>query len=318
VISGAYSVTQQAMQLGFVPRLKILHTSERAAGQIYVPAVNWALLILVLALVLGFRESSKLASAYGIAVTGTMFITTCMLAVLLFQVWRWNRWLAGAATGIFLVVDGAYFSSNLTKIPDGGWFPLTVAAIVFTLLTTWATGRTILRNRLREDGVPLDLLIGRPSASLVRVPGTAVFLSANPEGAPPALLHNIKHNKVMHERVIILSVKVEDVPFVAEDRRIEEGVIGPGFYRVVARYGFMEEPDVPAALAGARLCGAPLKTMETSYFLGRQTLIPSKRPGMAIWREHLFAWMVRNAESAMEFFKLPVNRVVALGSQVEI
>ena len=318
VISGAYSVTQQAMQLGFVPRLKILHTSETAAGQIYIPGVNWVLLILVLGLVLGFRESSRLASAYGIAVTGTMFITTCMLAVLLFQVWRWNRWAAGAATGVFLLVDGAYFASNLTKIPDGGWFPLMIAGMVFTLLTTWATGRKILRERIRQDSMPLDLLISRPGSSVVRVPGTAVFLSANPEGAPPALLHNIKHNKVLHERVIILTVKIEDVPFVAEERRIEEGAIGGGFYRVVARYGFMEEPDVPAVLAGASLCGGPFKMMETSFFLGRQTLIPSKRPGMAIWREHLFAWMVRNAESAMEFFKLPVNRVVALGSQVEI
>ena len=318
VISGAYSVTQQAMQLGFVPRLRILHTSETAAGQIYMPGVNWVLLTLVLGLVLGFRESSKLASAYGIAVTGTMFITTCMLAVLLFQVWRWNRWAAGAATGVFLLVDGAYFASNLTKIPDGGWFPLLIAGIVFTLLTTWATGRKILRERIRQDSMPLDLLISRPGSSVVRVPGTAVFLSANPEGAPPALLHNIKHNKVLHERVIILTVKIEDVPFVAEERRIEEGAIGGGFYRVVARYGFMEEPDVPAVLAQASLCGGPFKMVETSFFLGRQTLIPSKRPGMAIWREHLFAWMVRNAESAMEFFKLPVNRVVALGSQVEI
>ena len=318
VISGAYSVTQQAMQLGFVPRLRILHTSETAAGQIYMPGVNWVLLTLVLGLVLGFRESSKLASAYGIAVTGTMFITTCMLAVLLFQVWRWNRWAAGAATGVFLLVDGAYFASNLTKIPDGGWFPLLIAGIVFTLLTTWATGRKILRERIRQDSMPLDLLISRPASSVVRVPGTAVFLSANPEGAPPALLHNIKHNKVLHERVIILTVKIEDVPFVAEERRIEEGAIGGGFYRVVARYGFMEEPDVPAVLAQASLCGGPFKMVETSFFLGRQTLIPSKRPGMAIWREHLFAWMVRNAESAMEFFKLPVNRVVALGSQVEI
>jgi KUP system potassium uptake protein len=318
VISGAYSVTHQAMQLGFVPRLKILHTSEKAAGQIYIPAVNWALLALVLILVLGFRESSRLASAYGIAVTGTMFITTCMLAVLLFQVWRWNRWAAGAVTGAFLLIDGAYFASNLTKIPDGGWFPLMVAAIVFTLLTTWATGRKILRGRLRQDAVPLDILIKQPSRSLVRVPGTAVFLSANPEGAPPALLHNIKHNKVLHERVIILTVEVEDVPYVAEEHRIEEGAIGAGFYRVIARYGFMEEPDVPAALKQAVLCGAEMKAMETSFFLGRQTLIPSRRPGMALWREHLFAFMVRNAESAMEFFKLPVNRVVALGSQVEI
>ncbi|MDB5692954.1 MAG: system potassium uptake protein [Alphaproteobacteria bacterium] len=318
VISGAFSVTQQAMQLGFVPRLKILHTSEKAAGQIFIPFVNWSLLILVVILVLGFRESSKLASAYGVAVTGTMFITTCMLAVLLFGVWRWNRLLAAAAIGIFLAIDGAYFASNLTKIPDGGWFPLMIAGIAFTLLTTWATGREVLRRRLRESTVPLDMLIRQPNRSLTRVPGTAVFLSANPDGAPPALLHNIKHNKVLHERVIILTVKVEDVPYVDPAGRAETKALGEQFYRMILRYGFMEEVDIPAALLATDRCGAGLRMQETSFFLGRQTLIPSSRPGMAIWREHLFAWMVRNAESAMEFFKLPANRVVALGSQVEI
>jgi len=318
VISGAFSVTRQAIQLGFIPRLKILHTSERASGQIYMPAINTALLILVLILVLGFRESSKLASAYGIAVTGTMFITTCMLAVLVFSVWRWNRIIATSAVGVFLVIDGAYFASNLTKIPDGGWFPLMIAAIAFTALTTWARGRKILRHHLEEDSVPLDVLIRGSRQSIKRVPGTAVFLSANAEGAPPALLHNLKHNKVLHERVCILTVKVEDVPYVPREQRTEAKELRDGIYRVIVRYGFMEEPDIPLALADARGLGAPIKIMDTSFFLGRQTLIPSKRPGMAIWREHLFAWMVRNSESAMEFFKLPVNRVVALGSQVEI
>jgi KUP system potassium uptake protein len=318
VISGAFSVTHQAMQLGFVPRLRILHTSERAAGQIFIPFVNWTLLVLVLVLVLGFKASGRLASAYGIAVTGTMFITTCMLAVLLFSVWRWNRLLAAATTGIFLVIDGAYFASNLTKIPDGGWFPLMIAMAVFTLLTTWATGRKILRRRLTEDSMPLELLIAQPSRSIIRVPGTAVFLSANPEGAPPALLHNIKHNKVLHERVIILTVKVENIPYVDPDGRLTSDELGHGFYRIVLHYGFMEEVDVPAALQQAQGCGPVVRMQETSFFLGRQTLLPSKRPGMAMWREHLFVWLVRNAESAMEFFKLPPNRVVALGSQVEI
>ncbi|HEY1606331.1 MAG TPA: potassium transporter Kup [Allosphingosinicella sp.] len=318
VISGAFSVSQQAMQLGLLPRLKILHTSEKAAGQIFVPFVNWTLLILVVILVLGFKESGRLASAYGIAVTGTMFITTCMLAVLLFSVWRWNRLLAGAVTGLFLIVDGLYFASNLTKIPDGGWFPLLVAGIVFTLLTTWATGRKVLRRRLAEGGVPIDILVREPSRSITRVPGTAVFLSANADGVPTALLHNIKHNKVLHERVVILNVKIEDVPYADPEKRVEAAPLGAGFYRMVLHYGFMEEVDVPAALAQATQCGAALKMQETSFFLGRQTLIPSRRPGMAIWREHLFAWMVRNAESAMEFFKLPANRVVAIGSQVEI
>jgi KUP system potassium uptake protein len=301
-----------------VPRLKILHTSEKAAGQIFVPFVNWILLILVVILVLGFRQSSNLASAYGIAVTGTMFITTCMLALLLFSVWRWNRFLAAAATGIFLTIDGAYFASNLAKIPDGGWFPLMIAAIAFTLLTTWATGRELLRRRLKQDSVPLDMLVRQPHPSLVRVPGTAIFLSADPDGAPPALLHNIKHNKVLHERIIILTVQVEDVPYVAAAARVEAKALGAPFHRMILRYGFMEEIDVPAALLATDRCGPALRMQETSFFLGRQTLIPSKRPGMAMWREHLFAWMVRNAESAMEFFKLPANRVVALGSQIEI
>ncbi|MDB5720535.1 MAG: Low affinity potassium transport system protein kup [Alphaproteobacteria bacterium] len=318
VISGAFSVTRQAMQLGFVPRLKILHTSERAAGQIYLPFVNWTLLVLVLGLVLGFRESSKLASAYGIAVTGTMFITTCLLAVLLFSVWRWNRWLAAAVTGVFLAVDGAYFASNLTKIPDGGWFPLLIAGIVFTLLTTWATGRKLLRRRLSEASMPLEMLIDHPPRSITRVPGTAIFLSADPQGAPPALLHNMKHNKVLHERIIILTVRVEDIPYVDPEGRVTSESLGEGFFRMIVRYGFMEEPDIPASLGQSRQCGREFRMIETSFFLGRQTLIPSKQPGMAIWREHLFAWMVRNAESAMEFFKLPVNRVVALGSQMEI
>ena len=318
VISGAFSVTRQAMQLGFVPRLKILHTSERAAGQIYLPFVNWTLLVLVLGLVLGFRESSRLASAYGIAVTGTMFITTCLLAVLLFSVWRWNRWLAAAVTGVFLAVDGAYFASNLTKIPDGGWFPLLIAGIVFTLLTTWATGRKLLRRRLSEASMPLEMLIDHPPRSITRVPGTAIFLSADPQGAPPALLHNMKHNKVLHERIIILTVRVEDIPYVDPEGRVTSESLGEGFFRMIVRYGFMEEPDIPASLAQSRQCGREFRMIDTSFFLGRQTLIPSKQPGMAIWREHLFAWMVRNAESAMEFFKLPVNRVVALGSQMEI
>ena len=318
VISGAFSITHQAVQLGFVPRLRILHTSERASGQIYIPSVNWTLLVLVLILVLGFRESGRLASAYGIAVTGTMFITTCMLSVLLFGVWRWNRLLAGAVTALFLLIDGAYFASNLTKIPDGGWFPLLIATAVFTLLTTWGTGRKVLRRRLNEDTMPLDLLVRQPNRSLTRVPGTAVFLSANAEGAPPALLHNIKHNKVLHERVIVLTVKVQDVPYVDVESRVTTEALGEGFYRMILNYGFMEEVDIPAALHLAGDCGTALRMPETSFFLGRQTLIPSRRPGMAIWREHLFAWMVRNAESAMEFFKLPPNRVVSLGSQVEI
>ncbi len=318
VISGAYSVTQQAIQLGFLPRLRITHTSASAAGQIYVPLVNWLLLIFVLMLVLTFRSSGNLASAYGIAVTGTMVITSLMVGILVFTVWKWNRWAAGLLIGAFLIVDGAYFASNVTKIPDGGWFPLLVGACAFTVLTTWATGRRLLREHLFQSAMPLELFIKTAAKSVRRVPGTAVFLSASPEGAPQALLHNLKHNKVLHERIVILTVKVMGRPHVDDADRVEFTELGPDFYRIILKYGFMQEVDVPAAMAMARECGPPFKLMETSFFLGRQTLIASDKPGMAIWREKLFAWMMRNAESAMEFFKLPTNRVVELGSQLEI
>lgn len=318
VISGAFSVTRQAVQLGFLPRVRILHTSASAAGQIYVPLVNWALLVLVLALVLSFHSSSNLAAAYGIAVTGTMVITACMLGVLTFSVWRWNPLVAGLVTGTFLAIDGAYFLSNATKIPDGGWFPLLVAAIVFVMLTTWATGRKIMRRSLAVGAMELDLFIRSTSSSVRRIPGTAVFLSSTSEGVPPALLHNVKHNKVMHERVIILTVITESVPHCPVQEHIEVEDQGSGFYRMRLHHGFMEEVDIPETLKGVTSCGAPFTMMDTSYFLSRQTLIASQKPGMAIWREKLFAWMIRNSATPMEFFNLPTNRVVELGSQVEI
>jgi KUP system potassium uptake protein len=318
VISGAFSVTRQAIQLGYLPRLKILHTSATSLGQIYIPSVNWALLALVLLLVLGFQESTGLASAYGIAVTGTMFITTCMLGVLLFQVWRWNRWAAGTVTGLLLLIDGAYFASNLTKIPDGGWFPLLVAGAFFTVLTTWATGRRLMRERLEESALPLPIFIKSAAPSLHRVRGTSVFLSASADAIPSALLHNIKHNQVLHERVILLTVQVDEVPHVDEAQRLDVEGFGEGFYRINLHYGFMEPIDIPRDLARTRSCGAPFNMMSTSFFLGRQKFIPSRRPSMALWRERLFAWMMRSSESAMEFFKLPTNRVVELGSQMEI
>ena len=319
VISGAFSVTHQAVQLGFLPRLKTEHTSEKAAGQIYIPMVNWGLMAMVIVLVLGFRESGRLASAYGIAVTGTMLITTVMLGVLVFQVWRWNRVIAGATIGLFLIVDATYFASNITKIPDGGWFPLLVAAISFTVLTTWAKGRQLMRERLEEAALPLAVFIKSAASSVHRVRGTSVFLSTSADIVPAALLHNLKHNQVLHERVLILNVKVEEVPQIAPSKRIEIDDAGDGFFRVVLHYGFMEEVDIPRDLAGIKACGEPFNMMRTSFFLGRQKLIASKtRPGMALWRERLFAWMLKNSESAMEFFKLPTNRVVELGSQLQI
>ena len=318
VITGAFSVCQQAVQLGLMPRLKIEHTSASAAGQIYVPVINWTLMFLVILLVLGFRESSKLASAYGIAVTGTMFITTCMLGVLAVRVWKWPSWLVALVVGVFLIIDGAYFASNLTKIPDGGWFPLLIGGIAFTLLTTWAKGRQLMIARLREAALPIKVFISSAASSATRVPGTAVFMTSTPDGVPHALLHNLKHNKVLHDRIILLTVKILDMPYVEEDTRCRLEDLGEGFHRLIIKYGFMQEPDVPAALARLTGCGPVFKMMDTSFFLARQTLLASSRPGMAIWREKLFAWMLRNAESAMEFFRLPTNRVVELGSQVEI
>ncbi len=318
VISGAFSVIQQAVQLGFLPRLRILHTSAKAVGQVYIPAVNWTLLAMVLLLVVTFKASTNLASAYGIAVTGTMLITTVMLAFLVFNVWKWPKLLGGAMIAVFLAVDSVYFASNITKVPDGGWFPLVVAAVSFTVLTTWAKGRQILRERLSEVSLPLPVFIKSAAASAHRIKGSSVFLSASPDSIPSALLHNLKHNQVLHERVLILTVQVEDVPHVEEPDRIQADDMGKGFYRVVLHYGFMDEVDIPRSLAELKGCGEDFHPMTTSFFLGRQKVIPSKKPGMALWREKLFAWMAQSSESAMEFFKLPTNRVIELGTQIEI
>jgi len=318
VISGAFSVTQQAIQLGFVPRLRITHTSESTAGQIYIPIVNWALMIMVLLLVVSFRTSSNLTGAYGIAVVGAMLIDSVLISVVLRQMWNWNRFAVGALVALFFLVDFSYLSANLLKVPQGGWFPLLVAAIAFTLLTTWAKGRQLMIARLTEMSLPMKVFVKSAVPSATRVPGTAVFLTSSENGVPPALLHNLKHNKVLHERVFLLTIKIKDVPYVNAEKRSSVQDFGHGFWRIVLRYGFMEEIDVPAALAKIQECGPACKPMDTSYFLSRQTLLTSARPAMAVWREKLFAWMMRNAETAMEFFKLPTNRVVELGSQVEI
>jgi KUP system potassium uptake protein len=317
VISGAFSVTQQAIQLGFMPRLRIQHTSEAAAGQIYIPVINWALLVMVILLVLTFGTSSNLAAAYGIAVTGAMVIDGILIAVVLLGLWKWNRFAAAALLIPFFLLSSLYFAANLLKVPQGGWFPLLVGAVAFTMLTTWAKGRKLMIDRMSEASLPMEIFIKSAAPSATRVAGTAVFMTSSPNGVPHALLHNLKHNKVLHERVILLTVRIEDVPYVPEEKRVETEDYGSGFFRLKLRYGFMEDVNVPAALADAQDCG-PCKMMDTSFFLARQTLLPSSRPGMAIWREKLFAWMLRNAESAMEFFKLPTNRVVELGSQVEI
>ena len=318
VITGAFSLTQQAIQLGFIPRMSIKHTSASAAGQIYIPIINWALMIMVLALVLFFQSSSNLAAAYGIAVTGAMAIDTVLLTVVLFSLWKWPAWKAIPLVAVFFLVDFAYLGANLLKVPDGGYFPLLIGLVIFTLLTSWSRGRVLMRQNMAEGSIPIEVFAKSAHSSAARVAGTAVFMASSSAGVPSALLHNIKHNKVLHDRVVILTVEIQDVPYIESIERYSVKDLGQGFYRVVLRFGFLEETDVPAALKGVTMCGEPFEMMKTSFFLSRQTLIASAKPGMAIWREKLFAWMLRNAASAMEFFRLPSNRVVELGSQVEI
>lgn len=318
VITGAFSVTHQAIQLGFMPRLRIAHTNASTAGQIYIPLINWGLMVMVIILVLSFRTSSNLSAAYGIAVTGAMFIDNVLLTVVLLRLWKWNRIGAFAFLGVFYIIDGAYLAANLTKVPDGGWVPLLIGFVVFTLLTTWSRGRQLMMDRMQESAMPIPIFVASAANSAVRVPGTAVFMTSTTDGVPHALLHNLKHNKVLHERVVLLTVNVKNVPVVADEERYRLEDLGRGFFRLQLHYGFMQEPDVPAALKRVHDCGQSFKMMDTSFFLARQTLLPSSRPGMAVWREKIFAWMLRNAESAMEFFRLPTNRVVELGSQVEI
>jgi KUP system potassium uptake protein len=319
VISGAYSVTQQAIQLGFIPRLRITHTSSRAIGQIYLPTVNWALAAMIALLVVSFRHSAAMLPAYGLAVVGTMLITTLMQYVVVFRIWKRPLWQGATGIAVFVTVDLVFLSSGLAKLFEGAWFPILVGLVIFTLLSTWATGRRLMRARLAETGLPLPIFIKSAATSAHRVRGTAVFLSASPDTIPSALLHNLKHNQVLHERVLILTVKVEEVPYIDAPRRLEVHPAGDGFYRVILHYGFMQEVDIPRDLARIGNIGEPFDMMRTSFFLGRQKLIPSKeRPGMAVWRERLFAWMSKSSESAMEYFQLPTNRVIELGSQLQI
>jgi len=319
VITGAFSVTRQAVQLGYLPRMPIEHTSRHAEGEIYVPFINWTLLAGIVLLVLIFRDSTHLAAAYGIAVTGAMVVDSVLGFFVAVLLWRRNRFAALAGLSVFLGVDLAFLSANSLKIPHGGWFPLVVALVVFTLLSTWKRGREILSERLDRGAVELEPLLASLAENMPeRVPGTAVFLNSNPKVVPRALLHNLAHNKVLHRRLIFATVVDVNRPHVRFDHRTRVTRLGPDIYRVLIQYGFMEEPDIPRALRECQVCGGDVNILETSFFLSRETVIPSKQPGMALWREHLFVWMLRNAESAMQFFRLPVNRVIELGMQVEI
>jgi KUP system potassium uptake protein len=317
VISGAFSVTRQAMQLGFVPRFEVQYTSEKAQGQIYLPGVNWGLFAAVVVLVLGFKSTNNLAAAYGIAVTGDMVITSLLATVVAAKVWGWGWIRAIALFACFLVIELTFLFANLLKIPDGGWFPLVAGALVFTLMTTWKRGRQLLAERLSGEGIELDLFIDALMVSMpTRVSGTAVFMNSSPTAVPHAMLHNLMHNKVLHDRVIVVSVQMFDLPYVPEIDRVEVRKLKGDFYSVIVQYGFKDEPDIPAALALCAEQGLVFEMMETSFFLGRETLIPKLNSDMALWREKLFIAMFRNAGSATSFFKIPSNRVVELGTQV--
>ena len=318
VISGAFSVTQQAVQLGFIPRVQITHTSSHARGQVFVPSVNWALAAMVALLVITFKHSADMLPAYGLAVVGTMLITTLMQYVVVFRIWRSPLWRAGVGFVVFITVDLLFLASGLTKLLEGAWFPILVGLVIFTLLTTWAKGRQIMRERLDEEILPLPVFIASTVNSVHRVQGTSVFLSASSTAIPAALLHNLKHNQVLHDRVILLTVQVEEVPQVGPEQRVEVSPLGGGFFRIVLHYGFSQEVDVPRDLMDVETNGEPIRIMNTSFFLGRQKLIATRGAGMALWRERLFAVMLKGSESAMSFFKLPINRVIELGSQIEI
>jgi KUP system potassium uptake protein len=315
VISGAFSITQQAIQLGFSPRMEISHTSDREIGQIYLPGINWTLLIAVLALVIGFGSSTNLAAAYGIAVTGTMFITDLLAFVVARYVWGWPFWRAFLGALPFAVIDLAFFSANSVKILDGGWFPLVFGLAVYLMLSTWKRGREMLSERLAADAVDTRSFI-RGVRDVPRVPGTAVFLTPRPDNVPQAMLHSLKHYKVMHERVVLVSVTILDVPHLTDSRRVAVERMENDFWQVRIFYGFMEQPDLPGALEWCAEEGLSFDDMETSFFLGRETLIPQLHSAMSFWREKLFVGMFRNAGSAASFFGLPANRVVELGTQV--
>lgn len=319
VISGAFSVARQAVQLGYLPRMRIIHTSHMEEGQIYVPFTNWTLYVAVMALVFGFQSSSNLAAAYGIAVTGTMMIDTILVSFVAILAWRWNPWLAAPLLGVLLLIDFAFFSANAIKLLQGGWFPVVIAIASFTTLTTWRRGRHLLFQEMGNLTMPLDQFIRSiEKSALKRVSSTAVYLTSRPEGAPSALLHNIKHNEVLHARNILVTVQTAEIPSVAPQDRIEIVDLGHTFYRVFVRYGFMEQPNLPEALEGCSAKGLPFDLDTTSFFVSREVVVPKMSPPMMLWRELYFIWMLRNAQSATDFFHIPTNRVVELGTLVEI
>ena len=326
LISGAFSLTQQAVQLGYSPRVTIIHTSESERGQIYIPQVNWALMLACIALMLAFKNTSSLAGTYGVAVCGTMTFTTILFCAVARERWRWPWWKVGALGGLFLAVDVTFFAANIDKIPHGGWVPLLIAGLIFTLMATWKRGRIRLTSIIESSSLPMDLFLGDAVKRCVRVPGTAVFMTSHAGGAPPVLLHHVKHNKVLHEQVILMSVRTRDIPYVPDDERMTFKELGEKFYELQAEYGFMESPNVPELLRGLQAHGVSVRPLETTYYLGRETLIvtPERKPRaedapppLSTWRKRLFVLMSRNAQSATAFFGLPPNRVVEMGAQIQ-
>ena len=319
LISGAFSLTQQAIQLGYAPRLDLEHTSAHEIGQVYVPQVNWALMVSTIFIVVGFGSSSALAAAYGVAVTMTMVITAVLLHVIAVERWKWPKPMAFGITSVFLLIDLTFFGANLLKLLQGGWLPIVIGASIFTAMTTWKSGRRAVAERLVARAIPIDHFLEAISAAPpIRVPGTAVFMTAQPRGVPPALVHNLRHNKMLHDHVVLLTVSTAPVPHAAEVDRVTVDALGHGLFVVRLLYGFMEEPHVPRALLAAQGEGLTIDADDITYFLGRETLIVTGRRGMALWREKLFVLMARNSVRATAFFRLPPERVVELGVQVEI
>jgi KUP system potassium uptake protein len=320
IISGAFSLTMQAIQLGYIPRLKVNYTSARIIGQIYVPMVNWALMLSCIGLVLGFGSSSNLAAAYGVAITTTMLITTILFYVVARRRWHWPAVAAMPVALFFILIDLAFFGANMLKLAHGGWFPLLVSALILFLMLTWRKGRRVLRGHLGEMCLPLDLFLSDlTNQRITRVPGTGVYMSGNRNGTPLALLHNLKHNKVLHEQVVILTVRTEEVPYLTNARdRVEIEPMEEGFWRVQIHFGFMEKPDVPAALESAKGTTVRFNPMRTTYFIGRETILATRKLGLSSWRGSIFAWMTRNAGDVTSYFCLPPNGVVELGARVEV
>lgn len=320
IISGAFSLTMQAIQLGYIPRLKVIYTSARIIGQIYVPAVNWALMVACIGLVLGFGTSSNLAAAYGVAISTTMLITTILFYVVARRRWRWPAAAALPVAALFITIDLAFFGANMLKVAHGGWFPLLLSGSILFLMLTWKKGRRVLRSRLGEICLPLDAFLpDLKSQSIRRVPGTAVYMSGNRSGTPLSLLHNLKHNKVLHEQVVLLTVRTEEVPYLANAKdRVALEKLGEGFWRAQVHFGFMEKPDVPAALDRIKQPGPRFYPMRTTYFIGRETILATRKLGLSSWRGSIFAWMTRNAGDVTSYFCLPPNGVVELGARVEV